>query len=183
MRVFNHSKRLIKARNAVSGRSLTMNRSQEARHSLRESHAEGCLTFEFGSWTYRCYFWATKRERPRERESILQKCCILNAADLVNYAPRVLGSPAAGGHTYSRSARWTKILITRNSFTRPGRVIKYAWPDRRHDSASRDVRGAWDLLISHQSTTVLLFYGFVITDESFLRSSLANLNDGATSVL
>lgn len=101
----------------------------------------------------------------------------------MNYAARVLGSSAAGGHTYSRSVRWTKILITRNSFTRPGRVIKYAWPDRRHDSASRDVRRAWDLLISHRSTTVLLFYDFVIAEKKIFRFLLANLNDGSTSVL
>jgi len=34
---------------------------------------------------------------------------------------------------------------------------------------------AWDLLISHQSIAVLLFYSFMITEKSF---SLANLNGG-----
>lgn len=81
------------------------------------------------------------RAFPEKARTVHVERTLHTRAALVNYTiPNCrivfLLFSAAGGHTYSRFACWTKILITGNSFTRPGRVIKYAWPDRRHDSAS-----------------------------------------------
>jgi len=158
-----------------------MSRSQEARLPLYTN-----LTRK-GAWPsnpvhgpYCCYFWTIRRERKRERE--------------VGYSSKVLhierGRSRELCGTSSRDPPLPVVILIRDLLA--GRRSLLQEIALRDPVASLSMHGptagttlrlkiprrsqrAWDLLISHQSIAVLLFYSFMITEKSF---SLANLNGG-----
>lgn len=79
----------------------------------------------------------------------------------MNYAPRVLVSLSLLVLARDPS-RWTKILITGNSFGL-GRVVKYASLGRRHGSTAGNIRATRKLLIYHPGYTSPIVYFFAFS--------------------
>jgi len=140
---------------------------------LRKQSAGHANLTQKGAWpsnpVHRQFSSPSELSKGRKGGS-LGKCCILNARELCDMSSRI--PPPVVILIRGSLAERRGSLLQEIALRDHGHVIKYAWSDHRHDSARRDVRGAhtytWNLLISHRSTTILPFYGFVIVKESFL---------------
>lgn len=94
---------------------------------------------------------------------------------LVNYAARVLASPSPTFVLIFEIRTGRRFLLQEIALRDPVASLSMHGPTASTTLPSQDVRGAWDLLISHRSTTVLPLYGIaIVAGESFRTFLLAS---------